>query len=604
MNYVRFRVFFLALTGGWSLAFAAEPVDWHKTALRSPQPDDEVLSLTVGDAKQPNVLERWWHGKRVRWIDEHGTLQHGDLRGDAVNGLLQIDMDGDGVYDGPDDMNIKWCDTNGDGIPDVQAIVVNPTKWGVTKQEQTGHPVWMLFINHDKHGVLGWIDWEKFNFHCWDFTGMCNWLPNYHGNNDFVKTHAPAYAFNDPRLNWENPFSFYDETGNGVSNMAIRWCAPQPVKNGKVEIPPVVDSAFVTMDIDGSAAKGNETSYDLTLHGAGGKVDISGMVHPLNNFAGDAKFDPLFYHNEWRHIKEVIYMDRNKGYDTFFQTKWQTMYFTFDEDGDDHRWERVEMMYPTTNYRPDGPPVDLYSTARFKNKKGGMDGAFQSDTLGDRGEFDLTNKGGGKLYIGNFDRKLHLYGADWGAWTVDREGKYHGGAGEPTKKPEATKVGEVVKYTDTDGDGFIDLIEYDYDGDRKIDLKVDLKEYKTKDGKPAQVAEIIDPAPLGWKGMHELFNKMAQQGWVEALEVYRAAWKRDLTTPEMDKLAAASSLMQRYQNGYWLKELVFREIRARLLAAKTPAADKLLHDYIAAYYSGDFEAVVKLIGQVPAAKRE
>jgi len=161
----------------------------------------------------------------------------------------------------------------------------------------------------------------------------------------------------------------------------------------------------------------------------------------------------------------------------------------------------------------------------------------------------------------------------------------------------------VVKYSDTDGDGFIDLIEYDYDGDRKIDLKIDLKTYKTKDGKPAQVATVIDPQQLGWKGMHALFNQMAQQGWVEALEVYRAAWKRDLTTPEMDKLAAASSMMQRYENGYWLKELIFREIRARLLAAKTPAADKLLQDYIAAYYTGDFDAVAKLIGQVPTSTK-
>ncbi|MDR2462375.1 MAG: DUF4861 domain-containing protein [Verrucomicrobiales bacterium] len=239
-------------------ARAVKPVDWHRTALKSATPDNEVLYLNVSG--KPDVLERWWHGKRVRWLDERGTLTVGDLRGDQVFGLMQIDMDGDGFYDGPDDMNIKWCDTDGDGIPDTQAIVVNPTAWGPAKEQQTGHPVWMLFINHDNHGVLGWIDWEKFFFHCWDFTGVCNWLPNYHGNCDFVKTHAPAFAFTDARLNWENPFSFYDMTGNGVSNMAIRWCAPVPMKGAEVAIPPTLDTAFVSYDLDGNAGARNETS--------------------------------------------------------------------------------------------------------------------------------------------------------------------------------------------------------------------------------------------------------------------------------------------------------------------------------------------------------
>ena len=41
--------------------------------------------------------------------------------------------------------------------------------------------------------------------------------------------------------------------------------------------------------------------------------------------------------------------------------------------------------------------------------------------------------------------------------------------------------------------------------------------------------------------------------------VYRAAWRRGLTTPEIDKLANASSIGERYRNGYWIKEKIFRE---------------------------------------------
>lgn len=595
------------------VAHGAEVRDWHQSALKSNTPDDEVLYHDIDGDGKPDIIERWWNGKRVRWLSESGNLRVGDRRGDQINDILQVDMDGDGRYDGDYDLNIKWCDTNGDGIADVQAIAVNPGKlkgeWSLDKQD--GHPVWMVFINHDKHGVLGWMNWEKFDFACWAYTGSCNWLPNYHGNNDFVKTHAPAHLLADPHFNWENPFSFYDETGDGVSKMAMRWCAPVPTKNGRVENAPTVDSAFITYDLDGNSGKGNETSYDMTLHGEGGRIDVSTMVHPLPNFKGNPKFDPCFYHNEWRQLDHLTYMDRNKGPDLFFNTKWKRYYLTFDEDDDDHRWERVEMIYPTTNYRPDGPPVDIYSTARFNNKEGkkpGLCGAFQSDTLGDRGEFDLDGSGGGKLYVGPFDRKLHLLGAEWGAWTVDKNAEFHGGAGEPSKKPAATKVDEVVKYTDTDSDGFIDTIEYDYNGDGVIDLKVCLLDYKT-DGYDPQKTEVIEPGKLGWKGMHELFNKMAQDAWVEALTVYSAAWKQDLTTPEIDKLAAASSMMQRYQNAYWIKEKVFRQIRDRANKRieehpeETAQWQKFLSDYIRAYYTGRFDELTVLIGQTPVEKR-
>jgi hypothetical protein len=169
----------------------------------------------------------------------------------------------------------------------------------------------------------------------------------------------------------------------------------------------------------------------------------------------------------------------------------------------------------------------------------------------------------------------------------------------------ATKVEEVVKYTDTDNDGFIDTIEYDYTGSRRIDLKVSMLDYKTKDSNP-QKAELIEPGKLRWKGMHELFNKVAQESWIEALSVYRAAWKRDLVSPELDRLAAASSMRQRYMNAYWIKEKVFRQIRANVLARmethphEKAALQKYLEDYIRAYYTGHFDEVVNLIGQAPS----
>lgn len=579
-----------------------------KSELRSTKPDGEVLHIDLDKDGKPDLIERWWNGKRVRWLDEAGTMRPQDQRGDLTNSVLQVDMDGNGLYDGPKDMNIKWCDTNRDGVPDVQAFAINPVKWGPTTEEQTGHPVWMLFINHDKGGVLGWVDWPKFNFHCWDFTGQNNWLPNYHGNNDFVKTHVPPWSLIDTRLNWENPFSFYDEDGDGASEMALRWCAPQPNKKGVIDIPAKVASAHLAFDLDNNSGYGNETTYDMSLECTGAAVDISGMSQPLPGFKGLAKFDPCFQYNQWRRVEEVLRMDRNKGYETLFATPWKQITMAFDEDADDHRWERVEMMaFSAERNKPKGPPVDLYSTARYGNKEGktpGLSGFFQSDSVGDRGEFDLDGSGGAKIYVGAFDRKLHLYGAEWGAWTVDRKAEFHGGAGEPTKRPVAERINEVVKYTDTDGDGFVDRIEYDYTGSGKTEFKVSLLDYR-KEGFDPQKATVIDPAKLGWKGMRDLFAKLAEDSWLEAMELYRAAWKLDLTTDEMDRLAASSTLRQRHMNAYWIKEDLFRELRSRVSArieknpAEAGALNKYLADYARAYYTGNLKEMLALLDQVP-----
>ncbi len=79
--------------------------------------------------------------------------------------------------------------------------------------------------------------------------------------------------------------------------------------------------------------------------------------------------------------------------------------------------------------------------------------------------------------------------------------------------------------------------------------------------------------------------------------VYRAAWKRGLTTPEIDKLASASAIGERYDHGYWLKEKIFRLIRARLRSAKMDALEK---DLTRLYYTGQFAEYARRISEVPA----
>lgn len=593
--------------------------DLRKTSLKSQTPDDEIVRLDINKDGKPDILERWLNGKRVRWLDENGDMLATDTRGDQVGDVMQIDKNGDGLYDGPNDINIKWADNDRDGRADVEAFVTQSPQWGPDKWSAS-ESHWMVFIDVEKDGVLGYLDWTKFDFgsNNWAYTGTSDWLPDYNGDAIFLKIHRPPQSLTDPRLNWENPFAFYDFDNDGVTEMAMRWLDPVPaLDKDKTNLSGVLKEAFVTFDLDNDSTKGNETDFDMSLRGSGGPgVPYRSMVHKYPALKGDPRFNDCFQWNNWRQIDELMYMPHDKSYDAFFTAGWQTMYFVFDEDDDDHRWERVEMYYPMHGFG--GPKdVDIYSTKRWRRgnyaeqdmvaegEKPGIAGHPQADSLGDRGEFDEDNSGGGKLYVGVFDRKLHLAGAEWGAWTVDKNAEYHGGWKTPSPKPLAPKVEEVVKYTDTDNNGFIDTVEYDYDGDRNIDFKFSLLDYKSASQPHPDVVPLVDTRKEGWKGLNELFTSISNQSFQEALVVYQAVWRRGLTTPEIDKLAYAGAIGERYDHGYWLKEKLFRQLRMRLLQVKqaepnkAAAMDQLEKDLARLYYTGQFNEYARRISAVP-----
>jgi hypothetical protein len=610
---------FLVLAAAGS-AFAQPASDLRRTALTSTSPSDEIVRVDIDKDGRPDIVERWWNGKRVRWLDENGDLRPTDTRGDQIADVLQVDMNGDGTYDGLTDQSVKWADNDGDGRPDLQAWSTQPPKWEPGAWD-TAESHWMLFIDvGDRDGVLGWQDWTTWNFgdSNWDYTGTTDWLPDYNGDGVFLKIHRPPQALPDPRLNWENPFAFYDFDNDGATEMGMRWLDPQmPVKDGLAPLSGVLNEAFVTFDLDNDSSKGNEIDYDMSLRGVGGPgVNYTSMLLKYPALRGNPKFDGCFQWGNWRKIDELAYMPHDRSYDSFFKAGWTTTYLVFDEDDDDHRWERVEIYYPIHNFG--GPEdIDLWSTWKWRNgnyarlhmapegAKPGLAGHPQADSLGDRGEFDRDNSGGGKLYVGVFDRKLHLLGAEWGGWTVDRHAQYHGGWKTPSPKPLATKVEEVVRYTDSNNNGYLDTVEFDYDGDRTIDLKVSLLDYQVAGAPSPDVSPAIDTHALGWKGLHERFTAAANQSWHEALDVYRALWRRGLTTPDMDRLANAGSVGERYGNAYWIKELGFRQARARIAEARKTDASQaarlgtLDKDLTRLYYTGQFKDYVARIAEVP-----
>src|SRR6185369_2475812 len=118
--------------------------DLRKTALKSTTPSDEIVRLDINKDGKPDIIERWWNGKRVRWLDEDGNMLPTDTRGDQVNDVLQIDKNGDGLYDGPFDINVKWADNDGDGQADLEAFVTQSPEWGPNNWNAS-ESHWMIY---------------------------------------------------------------------------------------------------------------------------------------------------------------------------------------------------------------------------------------------------------------------------------------------------------------------------------------------------------------------------------------------------------------------------------------------------------------------------
>jgi rhamnogalacturonyl hydrolase YesR len=212
--------------------------------------------------------------------------------------------------------------------------------------------------------------------------------------------------------------------------------------------------------------------------------------------------------------------------------------------------------------------------------------------MGDRGEFDQDNSGRGKLYIGTWDRKIHLYGAEWGAWLVDKDAKFWGSwpvTGDSSSEFAEARE-EVVQYYDIDGNGFIDKITYDYNGDKEVDFAVSLLDYKTKKNPHPDVQEIFNPAKAKWEGMHETFIEIAEQSWQEAWTLYRVIWKKGLSDRELDELLVASSIWEKYDHAYWFKECLIRKLRGVESEETSREIDRL-------YYTGNIESLALYLEQ-------
>ena len=549
-----------------------------------------------GDGKPDAIISVTANDIPVLWLDNDGTMKYGDLEGNTVNGVLLIDRNKDGKFGSWGDLIIQWVDTDGDGNADMQIVIEYPDS---LPSHPWPHGHYMIVLDTDDDQVFNYIDWNTLKLHNWDRIGLSNFITDYSGKSTFLKIHTFTSAMDDLRLSWENPFLFYDPDNDGLSEMAIRlvdWPTyyddivdGKPTKRAKLT--GRITEVSLSIDMDNDNAPGNEFDFDMSIHFRGKGFDYMDQVHPINNaknLRGMPEADKFFMDPRYRQMTELIYPDHDAAYRLIFERgDWQRIWFTYDEDDDCNRWERVEL------YEPNNP-------FNIGTGRGGIDNNAQTDAAGDRGEWDMDASGGGKLYLGNFDGRLHLYGAEWGVWRIDMNAKTYQGMDrtwlgrEPGKNANQqldrfTRIfqGEhpqkfsTVKYTDTDNNGFFDKIEYDLDGDGIFEETVELLKLGIDDR-----CEIIDISNFEYDDFHQLKIRMSEKMWANALLAEKVAIKFGLNVKWYAKLYESASIFQKYSNGFWLQFYLYKDLQD-LFLRKNDTENLLKLDR--AYYSSNWE---------------
>ena len=530
--------------------------------------DPDILRYTINDTVP------------LQWIDDDDDMIIGDITGDLDDDCLMIDVNNDGLYGHGHDLIIDWNDEDGDGIADMQAILENASidEKGIF----TSH--YMYIINTDDKGIFSYIDWNTYKVELWDLEGRSNFFTNSHGNSIL---HFSSFDLKDIRYNWENPFLFYDQDQDGYSEMAIRL-TDDDFRNNKNIAPYTFDfsgrisTAMLTFDMDNDNAPANEIDYDMSLKFYGEGFDYSDQIHHYKSMKGLEGTEEFFYDKRFRLNDELVYCKHDSAYAFVFNKgEWEGCWFVFDEDDDCQRWERVEFY----------SPMDPYLIGCHQ---GGLDNNAQADVSGDRGEWDKDFSGEGNLYISTIDYKLHLFGAEDGFWRIDQFAQYYQGWQGwrgANIQPEDLVCEEplfapVIKYLDTDGNGFFDYIAYDFDADKEYEETVSLFELGLEDK-----AELIQTGGLEYKNYNQIYERMASLNWEKALSSIQVAQNLNIDYSWYRNLLKTTTLREKYDHGYWLAFYVYQDLKAYCMIYKD---EKLLLEVKKAYYGGNWENLVLL----------
>jgi hypothetical protein len=552
----------------------------------------KITFLDLDKDGDPDILKAMLNDSiPILWIDDDDDMRQGDKEGDTDNDCLLIDKNKDGIFAGPFDFSIDWIDEDHDGKADIQLIVNNAgTKvrnyfdWGAD---------FMYVMDEDKDQIMHYVDWNKIMMRAWEHYGHANFYKDYSGNSTFLKMHASSFRISDLRYNWENPFIFYDTDKDGLTEWAIRLVdTPEfrdksdNAKNGfgnidtsfDVKFTKKIDYAAVTWDLDNDNGAGNEFDFDMSLLFKGKGFAYEDQGHRFKGLRGLAAANSFMYDSRWRNIDTLFYPDRDTAYQMIFKKgDWQQCRLVFDEDDDCNRWERVEFY----------DPLDFWKTGI---EGGGLDNNGQSDAVGDRGEFDMDNSGKGKLYIGAFDGRIHLYGAEWGGWRIDQTAFSYQGFGGFYEKWNRKRLQLMpekfasVKYEDTDKNGFIDQILYDLDGDKLFEDSVSLIKMNINDRQ-----SVIETANMRFTDFSTLFKTITNKNWNRALLALKVAEKYKMNTYWYSFYKQPHSLQEKYDYSFWLNFYIYQDLRYQ---ARVNNDLELLKKVDKAYYSGNWNALL------------
>ena len=541
--------------------------------LPPPSSDKKTEYLDLDNDGDPDVLKTFTiRDIPVQWIDDDDDMKSGDWEGDNDNDCLMIDWNKDGKYSSATDLMIDWNDTNGDKKADMQVFIDIP------EGRSGGHYMWV--IDTDKDNIFNNIDWEQLKLRCWLHDGNSDFYEDYHGKSLFLKAHCSPDRINDPRLNWENPFLFYDPDNDGLTEMAIRLLdipERKESETGSLQLfSGKITWASMAFDLDNDNNPGNEFDFDMTIGFAGEKgFDYLDQVHRFNNMRGLPEADQFFADPKWRQISELIYPGHETAWNLIFERgKWDQAQLVYDEDDDCARWERVEF------YEQRNP-------FKIGKRNEGIDNNPQADASGDRGEWDADNSGNGQLYISRFDGRIHLYGAEKGTWRIDQNawsfqgmGGLYDGYG-PERLQKQPPLFATIQYADTDNNGFFDQIEYDLDGDTIFEQAVSLHSLGIDDR-----CEIINTASMDYSDFIKLKKSVAEDIWKNALGAVEMAKKEGINESWYSLLMHPKSVRQKYHHGYWLQFYLFNDL-INLYTRKecTDCVEKIRK----AYYSGDWQ---------------
>lgn len=526
----------------------------------------------------------------VMWVDDDDDMKWTDIEGDMDNDCLFIDRNKDGIFAGPWDISIDWDDEDSDGRADMQFVIENDNPY-----KRNGFD-WksdlMMIIDDEKDGVFNYIDWNLMNMRPWEHSGHSNFFTDYHGNTMFTKMSISSFRVSDFRFSWENPFIFWDYDKDGLSEMALRMLDIPHFRPGnnddslflkaddKIDVlySKKISYVAIAYDLDNDNGQGNEFDFDMSLCFEGDGFDYSDQVNKYKSLRGLPDADTFLYDPSWRQLTEMVFPNRQTALDlTFNRGKWNHCRFVFDEDDDCNRWERVELY----------DPKNIFISG---SGKGGLDNNPQADAAGDRGEFDMDFSGKGNLYIGGFDNRIHLLGAEWGAWRIDQTAFSFQGFGglydlwSPSRIQ--LKPGEfgTVKYADTDNNGFFDLIQYDLDGDTIFEESVSLKELNIDDRQ-----QVIQTSGMSYPDFQSLFKNITEKNWERALQSIAVAKKNGLSTDWYAFWKSPRTLWEKYDYANWLNFYVYNDLRQlSKLKHDRKLSDKIDH----AYYSGNWQELL------------